>query len=55
MVAYAMEKGVNYYDTAWGYHGGNSELAMGEALSAYPRESFSCFIIPHQSTLFSPC
>ena len=40
MVAYAMEKGVNYYDTAWGYHGGNSELAMGEALSAYPRESF---------------
>ena len=40
MVACAMEKGINYYDTAWGYHGGNSELAMGEALSAYPRESF---------------
>ena len=31
MVAYAMENGVNYYDTAWGYHGGNSELAMGKA------------------------
>lgn len=40
MVAYAMEHGVNYYDTAWGYHGGNSELALGEALSRYPRESF---------------
>ena len=40
MVAYAMEKGVNYYDTAWGYHDGNSETVMGEALSAYPRESF---------------
>lgn len=40
MVACAMEKGVNYYDTAWGYHGGNSELAMGKALSAYPRDSF---------------
>ena len=40
MVAYAMEKGVNYYDTAWGYHDGNSELVMGEALSAYPRDSF---------------
>ncbi len=40
MVAYAMEKGINYYDTAWGYHGGNSELVMGELLSAYPRESF---------------
>ncbi len=40
MVACAMEGGVNYYDTAWGYHGGQSELAMGRALSAYPRESF---------------
>lgn len=40
MVAYAMEQGVNYYDTAWGYHNGNSELVMGEVLSAYPRENF---------------
>ncbi len=40
MVAYAMEKGINYYDTAWGYHSGNSELVMGEVLEAYPRESF---------------
>ncbi|MBQ8357805.1 MAG: aldo/keto reductase [Clostridia bacterium] len=40
MVAYAMEKGINYYDTAWGYHNGESELVMGKLLSAYPRESF---------------
>lgn len=40
MVAYAMEQGINYYDTAWGYHGGNSELVMGEILKEYPRESF---------------
>ncbi len=40
MVAYAMEKGINYYDTAWGYHAGNSELVMGRALKEYPRESF---------------
>ena len=40
MVARAMERGVNYYDTAWGYHGGNSELAVGKALAAYPRNSF---------------
>ena len=40
MVACAMERGVNYYDTAWAYHGGTSELAIGQALSAYPRESF---------------
>lgn len=40
MVAYGMEKGINYYDTAWGYHGGNSELVMGRVLKDYPRESF---------------
>lgn len=40
MVAYAMEKGINYYDTAWGYHGGSSELVMGRVLGKYPRESY---------------
>lgn len=40
MVAYAMEHGVNYYDTAWGYHDGKSETVMGEVLSRYSRESF---------------
>ena len=40
MVDEAMAAGINYYDTAWGYHGGNSELVMGEALSKYKRESF---------------
>ena len=40
MVDTAMEKGINYYDTAWGYHGENSELVMGKALARYPRDSF---------------
>ena len=40
MIDEAMAAGINYYDTAWGYHGGNSELVLGEALSRYPRESF---------------
>ncbi len=40
MVDTAMKNGINYYDTAWGYHGENSELVMGKALSRYPRESF---------------
>lgn len=40
MVTYSMNKGINYYDTAWGYHDGQSELAIGEVLSEYPRESF---------------
>jgi predicted aldo/keto reductase-like oxidoreductase len=40
MVAYAMEHGINYYDTAWGYHNGKSETVIGEILSKYPREKF---------------
>ena len=40
MVDTAMKSGVNYYDTAWGYHGENSETVMGRALARYPRDSF---------------
>ena len=40
MVAAAMEHGINYFDTAWGYHEGNSETVMGKILSRYPRDSF---------------
>ena len=40
MVAYAMEHGINYYDTAWGYHSGQSEFVMGNALKKYPRENY---------------
>ena len=40
MVDYAFKNGINYYDTAWGYHSGQSELVMGRALKKYPREQF---------------
>ena len=40
MVDYAMAHGVNYYDTAWGYHNGHSETVLGQALAHYPRETF---------------
>lgn len=37
----AMKNGINYYDTAYVYHGGKSEEFLGEALvKRYPRDSF---------------
>ncbi len=40
LVDAAYEAGINYFDTAWGYHMGNSETFMGKALKKYPRDSF---------------
>ena len=40
MVDFAFKKGLNYFDTAFGYHGQQSEVVMGKILKNYPRESF---------------
>lgn len=36
----AYESGINYFDTAYRYHGGESETFIGKALKKYPRESW---------------
>jgi predicted aldo/keto reductase-like oxidoreductase len=40
MIDTAIKGGVNYFDTAWMYHGGESENFAGETLSRYNRASF---------------
>lgn len=35
-----MQQGINYYDTAYIYHGGKSEEFLGKALAKYPREKY---------------
>jgi predicted aldo/keto reductase-like oxidoreductase len=40
MLDLAYAQGINYYDTAYPYHDGESELFVGEALKKYDRNSF---------------
>jgi predicted aldo/keto reductase-like oxidoreductase len=40
MVDYAIARGINYFDTAYMYHEGQSESFAGEALAGYDRSSF---------------
>jgi predicted aldo/keto reductase-like oxidoreductase len=40
IIRFAYEHGVNYFDTAYPYHNGESEPVLGRALADFPRESW---------------
>ncbi|MDR2733113.1 MAG: aldo/keto reductase [Spirochaetota bacterium] len=40
MIDHALAGGINYYDTAYVYHNGESEEFLGDALARHPRESY---------------
>ncbi|MCL2189099.1 MAG: aldo/keto reductase [Defluviitaleaceae bacterium] len=40
IIDYAYNNGVNFFDTSWFYHNGDSERFIGEALKRYPRDTW---------------
>ena len=40
MIKLAIDNGVNYFDTAYPYHGGEAESVLGRILKQYPRDSY---------------
>ena len=40
LIEYAYEHGVNYYDTSYFYHGGDSESFLGKTMAGVPRNSW---------------
>lgn len=40
MIKLAIDNGVNYFDTAYPYHGGEAEPVLGRILKQYPRDSY---------------
>ena len=40
MIKLSIEGGINYFDTAYPYHEGKSELMVGKYLTKYPRDSY---------------
>ena len=40
LVDFCITHGINYFDTAYIYHMGQSEVLLGKVLKGYPRNSF---------------
>ena len=40
MIDYALQHGINYFETAWNYHEGNAASFIGRVLSKHPRNSY---------------
>ena len=38
----AVENGVNFFDTAWGYGEGHSECLLGKLLQRHPQKNVYC-------------
>ena len=55
MLDEAYANGVNYYDTAWIYHGGESEKVLGQLLKEYPRFPLARRVMWRMKFFLSSC
>lgn len=58
LLDHAYQNGINYFDTAYPYHNGESEVVVGKILKKYPRDSYflatklPCWLVKEENDVY---